>query len=405
MRATFAVATAAIAINVVVEALSPEPGTGITDRALATIVPLVVLAIAARGYPRLRPGWRAAIALSLGALALVGGAVALDAARVEGVGPSVISGLALLPAGFALLVLGAGLLWQSRRRDGRRVLRRVAITIGALLFAFEVLTPIGFAIVATNRPAEAPVDANLGRPYEEVLLETSDGLELAAWWIPSKNGAAVITFPDRTWTPTQSRLLAEHGFGVLALDMRGYGASEGEPNAYGWGATPDLDAAVDFVAAQPSVDPGGVGALGLSVGGEVVLEAAADNPGLRAVVSEGAGERSVRETVLYGPAAALVLPQMAVQTAAVSLLSGDLPPPSLGDVTGSVAPGAVFLIHAEHGAGGEELNREYFERARDPKQIWEVPGATHTEGLEAEPAEYERRVIGFFARYLRSEDE
>jgi hypothetical protein len=38
----------------------------------------------------------------------------------------------------------------------------------------------------------------------------------------------------------------------------------------------------------------------------------------------------------------------------------------------------------------------YFDAARPPKQLWEVPGAGHTEGLAAQPAAYEQRVIGFF---------
>jgi hypothetical protein len=38
--------------------------------------------------------------------------------------------------------------------------------------------------------------------------------------------------------------------------------------------------------------------------------------------------------------------------------------------------------------------------AGEPKAIWKVPGSGHTGGLDARPAEYERRVIGFFDRAL-----
>ena len=75
-----------------------------------------------------------------------------------------------------------------------------------------------------------------------------------------------------------------------------------------------------------------IGGVGLSVGGEMLLEAAATNPGLQAVVSDGAGERSLRESATRGAAAALVLPLQAVQTAAVAVLSGDLPPEGLQDL-------------------------------------------------------------------------
>jgi hypothetical protein len=35
-----------------------------------------------------------------------------------------------------------------------------------------------------------------------------------------------------------------------------------------------------------------------------------------------------------------------------------------------------------------------------PKQLWEIPGAGHTGGLETRPREYERRVIGFLDEAL-----
>ncbi len=49
------------------------------------------------------------------------------------------------------------------------------------------------------------------------------------------------------------------------------------------------------------------------------------------------------------------------------------------------------------GQGGEaELTETFYEAAHEPKEIWLVPGAGHTGGIEARPAEYERRVVGFF---------
>ena len=38
--------------------------------------------------------------------------------------------------------------------------------------------------------------------------------------------------------------------------------------------------------------------------------------------------------------------------------------------------------------------------AHEPKEIWEVPGSKHMGGIDARPAEYERRVVGFFDRAL-----
>ena len=48
-----------------------------------------------------------------------------------------------------------------------------------------------------------------------------------------------------------------------------------------------------------------------------MVDAAATNTGLRAIVSEGAGVRSVREHLLRGPRGWFSLPEAAVQTTAL----------------------------------------------------------------------------------------
>jgi hypothetical protein len=69
-------------------------------------------------------------------------------------------------------------------------------------------------------------------------------------------------------------------------------------------------------------------------------------------------------------------------------------------VVARIAPRPVFLIYSENGGGGEELTPRYFAAAGEPKQTWMVPGATHTGGLAARPAEYGRRVAAFFDNAL-----
>ena len=90
-------------------------------------------------------------------------------------------------------------------------------------------------------------------------------------------------------------MLVRHGYGVLLLDARGYDGSQGDPNVFGWDDAKDIDAAVAWLRHQPDVRGGRIGGIGFSVGGEMMLQAAASNTRLRAVVSEGAGFRSVRE--------------------------------------------------------------------------------------------------------------
>jgi hypothetical protein len=59
----------------------------------------------------------------------------------------------------------------------------------------------------------------------------------------------------------------------------------------------------------------------------------------------------------------------------------------------------VLLISSLHGNPDETLNRVY--AAAAGARLWEVGRGGHTGALEAAPAEYERRVIGFLDSALR----
>jgi pimeloyl-ACP methyl ester carboxylesterase len=334
-------------------------------------------------------------------LALTGAGVAVADAADGGPGRDDWTGFLLVPAGLALCVLGGWLLWSSRKPGRYRFARRALIAVVAALAVYWVVFPAAFSIVATQKPRATIEAVDLGRPYEQVTLLTSDGLELVAWYVPSVNGAAVIAFPGRTGPVEHARMLARHGYGVLLLDMRGQGESEGDANAFGWGSAKDLDAAIAYLQARSDVEEGRIGGLGLSVGGEQLLEAAAGNPGLKAVVSEGAGWRSVRESFAREDVSVwqvwLQVPQDAVLTAATAVLSGDPPPPSLEDLVSRIAPRPVLFVYGEKDNGGERaLTPAYYEAAAPPKQLWEVPGAGHTGGIDARPQEYERRIVAFF---------
>ena len=403
-RAVVSAGAVVAALHTVIDSfVAPDRGTAWSDHLAGGLAPLVLLAVAAAVYTRLRPGARATLAASLGALSLTGAALAVADARATFSRGSDWTGFLLAPTGIALLLLSSALLWQSRRGGPRRHLRRTLFAVAAAAGAYWLVVPVALALVATHRPRAERAAVGLAyRPlaYRPVELRTADGLTLSAAYARSRNGAAVLLFPTRGGHADHARLLRRHGYGVLLVDMRGYDGSEGSPNAFGWGATRDVDAAVDWLGRQQDVRGGRIGALGLSVGGEQVLEAAAGNGALRAVVAEGAGERSVRETWLRGVRAAFAMPEAVVQTTAVALFSQTAPPPSLRDVVARIGPRATFLIYAGRGGGGEELTPSYFRAAAQPKQVWRIAAAGHTGGLDAVPHEYERRVVGFFDRYL-----
>ena len=399
----FAGAIAIVAVHAAVDSfLAPEPGTAPGDHVVRGLTTFAVLTLAATLYPRLRAGGRAALSAAFGLLALEGAGLAIADARAVGVRGEDWTGFFLLPLGLALLACAAILLWRSRKPGRLRYLRRAGITAVAVLAVYWLVIPIAIGILATHRPRADVAPADLGHPYEEVTIRTSDGLDLAAWYLPSRNGAAVISYPTRQGKLPQARMLARHGYGVLLVDARGYDGSDGDPNLFGWAGSNDIDAAIAWLKKQPDVKDGRIGGIGFSVGGEMMAQAAASNPGLHAVVSEGAGVRSVREHLLRGARGLFSLPNSALQSAAVAVMSGTAPPPSLADLLPRIAPRPLFLIYAGRGGGGEELTPDYYEAAEAPKELWRIDQAVHVGGLEARPHEYERRVIGFFDDALLS---
>jgi fermentation-respiration switch protein FrsA (DUF1100 family) len=321
------------------------------------------------------------------------------------------TGLLAIPAGLALLGLGLQTLWTSRHRDTglvRTSVRRGAIALASAFGAIFLLFPIGYAYVGTHAARPPVADIDLGSAaVEDVELHTSDGLTLEGSYVPSRNGAAVIVAFGRKGTQPHARYLARHGYGVLIFDRRGEGESDGDPNPYAWNeGERDLDAAIEFLRDRPDVEPGRIGGLGLSVGGETFLQTAAHNGDLDAVASEGASSRSVGEllSVPGGSPAAVAI--NSVITPATAVFSDAEPPPHLVDLVDEIAPRPMFLIYASKGTGGEEkrANRAFYRAAGGPKAIWEIPEAGHVGGLEARPGEYEQRVTGFFDRSLRGEE-
>jgi dienelactone hydrolase len=399
------IAMGVVALHVLDDSfVQPNPGTSAGDHLFGGLVPTALLVAGAVFYGRIRAGARAVVALLAGFFGVLAGTEAVHYTRAVGPSGDDYTGLLSLTAGLALLGLAVLTLWRSRKTDGPawwRWLRRALVAVAALVVAQVVLFPTSIAYVVTHTGRAYVPAPNLGAPYEDVSFTTSDGLRLRGWYIPSKNGAAVISFPGRSSSQTRAKMLARHGYGVLLFDRRGEGESEGDPNLFGWQGERDIHAAVAFLQERPDVDPERIGGIGLSVGGEMMIEAAAESAALKAIMSEGGSARSVRDTAVNPETPWQELIGMGVVTAATALFTDNVPPPDLLSLVPKIS-GATFFVYGENGQPAERpVNRAFYAAARGPKEIWEVPGSGHMKGIEARPAEYERRVVGFFDRTLR----
>jgi hypothetical protein len=376
-----------------------EPGTSAHAHLASGVGPLAVLGVVAALYPRLWAGARAATALTLGAITIaigVPGAYYIRDGTAQG---DHYTALIAFVGAALLFALAFATLWRTRRRGGSRRRRYllpassvvIAVLATPLVFWFVVF-PIAFPYIYVHTGKSTPIP-ELGIGELPARVTTSDSLELEAAYVPSKNGAAVIVYAGATRTD-EARMLVRHGYGVLLLVPRGQGRSEGD--VVRWAGDRDLLAGAEYLRDRPDVEPGRIGAMGFSIGGEILLETAAKSTAIDAVVSEGAGER-VGEVDASGLERLLADPAMAVMTGATTLFGNTGPPPPIVERIGRIAPRSVFLIYAVPGIGGEDYRQPlYYAAAGEPKSIWRVPGAKHTGGIEAQPAEYERRVTAFF---------
>jgi pimeloyl-ACP methyl ester carboxylesterase len=372
------------------------------------VAAIVLLAVAlVMAQPHVTRPTRFALGVTVGLLFAISGAVAhvLD---VFTSGPrwTDLSGIAAAVGGLMLIGSGVAALAAPRpapRRDSRawRALHLAGWIAGAVLIAQFILLPLFAAVTTTHAIRAAVDDDSLPIPHQTVAIGSPTG-DLAAWYVPSRNGAAVLLIHgsggDRSTVADRAELVARRGYGVLAIDLPGHGESDGRANLLGGNAQPAIAAALGWLDRQPGVDPSRVAGFGTSLGGEVLLEAAARGERLAAVISDGA-ERAADDREL-GYESGLAGVVATVQRAAVRAVSGTEEPPGLLDEVGAIAPRPILLI----ATGGREheidVNRAYAAAAGSTASVWELSNADHTGGLDANPAAYEQRISRFLDRAL-----
>ena len=408
--AVYAVAMALVALHLLdIAAFHRQPGTSVAHNLFLLAPPLALALGTPFLFPHLRPGVRAWLAGVAGSLALVEAGLHFShLTRPDGAfGGTDLTAFAAGAGGIALLLIALALACRPKapRPFARRWLARLAVVAGVAVTALFVVMPLAGAIYVTSKPSVHVASSRLHIPHEDVWLHTSDGLRLAAWYVPSRNGAAVILVHgsggDRAGgIESRAVMLARHGFGVLTYDARGSGDSDGNPENFGWTWHRDVEAAIEFLAHRPDVRGGRIGALGLSTGAETVLETAGRGAPLRAVVAEGAQMRTVKEArLLPGAQKAYYVPFGAVMYTAADVLSHAPEPPSLERMVARIAPRPLLLISS--GSGFErDLNRVYERAAGPTSTLWELPDSPHTGGLATHPRAYERRVVAFLDRGL-----
>lgn len=251
----------------------------------------------------------------------------------------------------------------------------------------------------------------MGKACEEFDVRAPDGVQLRGWKVRAAhpNGSWVLVFhgvaDNRVGTVEHARMLLPAGYGLVMMDARAHGASDGPMATYGWLERKDTSAVVD--ALEQSEHPQHLFALGESMGAAIALQSAGYDPRIEAVAAEApfanlqeaaydyAGLRQFPwlGKTLLAPGAWLLVYR---GQQAAGFPSGEVSPERA--VRARAFP--VFLIcdEADHALPCRHSEMIY-RAARGPKELWRVPNAMHTGAIGVQPEEFRRRVLAFFERY------
>ena len=165
--------------------------------------------------------------------------------------------------------------------------RQVVIMLVLILFGLAgvlLLVMWAFQRSLIYYPSRGPVP----RAHEvidgarDVTLETSDGLQLGAWFVPARisgNGITVLVANgnagDRSLRAPLAQALADEGLSVLLFDYRGFGGNPGHPSEEGLAR--DAHAAYRFLI-EEGVRDERLLYYGESLGAAVVAELATEHP-------------------------------------------------------------------------------------------------------------------------------
>jgi uncharacterized protein len=250
--------------------------------------------------------------------------------------------------------------------------------------------------------------AQLHANREEFDVRASDSSLLRGWRVraPEPNGNWVLLFhgvgDNRIGVLEHALVLLHAGYGVVMMDARAHGESEGAMATYGWLERNDTRAIVD--ALEASEHPRHLFALGESMGAGIALQSAAVEPRIEGVVAEAAFANlreasydyaGLRQSPLLGKtlfvpgtwtmlyhaeklatlAAAEVSPEKAVASRTFPVLL--------------ICDGGDVALPCRH-------TKKIYDAAIGRKEMWIVPDAYHTAALGYQPAEFRRRVLAFF---------
>jgi pimeloyl-ACP methyl ester carboxylesterase len=284
------------------------------------------------------------------------------------------------------------------------------LVLGEILLIIYVGVPIVAAYLGTH-PIRFPVTLppwQVSDKLEDVSFTTSDSVTLKGWYIPSRNGAAIIAIHgfngNRSHVVFHAKALADRGYGVLMFDMRLHGESGGAIFS-NWETGRDVVAAGDYLKARSDVQPNRIGAIGLSAGARAIMYGAAASPEVRAMILDGLGAGTVDDFLNpFIPEVQglwFMTPVVWMSDRMTELFVGRAAPPPFKELVKHLAPRPILFISGGLTEYETSLAQRYVTSAGSSAEIWDLPGVDHVSGMVTRPEEYTQKMLSFFDQHLR----
>lgn len=291
------------------------------------------------------------------------------------------------------------------------------LILGAMALCSAVPAALYFAIggymaYRLSHPPRQPLErtpALYGLAFENVTFRSEvDHIALRGWYIDTPGERVILMLHglggNRAYETDMriARALALHNYDVMMFDFRGHGESGDAPISVGEHEVRDVAGAIRYLKTRRVQK---VGVLGMSLGAVTALNAAAEQPEMRALVLDSP----------FADASALLQVEMPKGSGLPAwfnpgiLLMGKLLYNIHLDENKPVRSMArlgtrpVLYIHGSEDDTIPLTQAMMFKQAgaQNPNmEQWIVQGAGHTSTFTFNPAAYEARVLAFFDKYL-----
>lgn len=306
---------------------------------------------------------------------------------------------------------------MAETSKSQRIIKVFLVISGVLAFLYATGSIYLTLILAYRAPLPITrTPAILDLSYRSITFPSRDDhLLLHAWFIPGilPNGHLTVErtviqvhgkYNNRSTALGLSEALVRNGIAVFTFDMRGNGESTPAPFGGGYFEQRDVLGAVDFLRSGPLPypelgRPSSIGAWGVSLGGDAVLLAAAQEPAIKALVIDSAyATMQTYSENAFGPAFMFIPGTRVIGQMLYGLDYFTVRPV---DEVAKIAPRAILFIQ-----GAEDVDilpSNMFELASAASaapgadvQTWLVPNSHHIQAYNSMRNAYVTRMVTFF---------